>query len=154
MATHSSILAWRLPWTEETGYSPRGRKGSDTNERPSTRVWNGVFGVSWCTRCYLISWIVRRWGRGPRRGAWEAGTTERILCRPWARAPYQLIWKLWVYILTTNMAKLSCTNWFIPRWNPWRASRPQTVLSPSGAHALFRSELGRITSLPKRLLKC
>ena len=25
MATHSSILAWRIPWTEEPGgYSPRG----------------------------------------------------------------------------------------------------------------------------------
>ena len=23
MATHSSILAWRIPWTEEPGYSPR-----------------------------------------------------------------------------------------------------------------------------------
>ena len=103
------------------GYSPRGRKESDTNERLSTRIWNGVFGVFCCTRCYhLISWIVRRWGRGPRRGAWEAGTTERILCRPWARVPYQMIRKLSVYILTTNMAKLSCTNWFIPRWNPWR----------------------------------
>ena len=28
MATHSSVLAWRLPWTEEPGrlYSPRGCK--------------------------------------------------------------------------------------------------------------------------------
>ena len=34
MATHSSILAWRIPWTEEpSGYSPRGRKESDTTER-------------------------------------------------------------------------------------------------------------------------
>jgi len=35
MATHSSILAWRIPWTEEpvAGYSPRGRKESDTTER-------------------------------------------------------------------------------------------------------------------------
>ena len=30
MATHSSILAWRIPWTE--GYSPWGRKESDTTE--------------------------------------------------------------------------------------------------------------------------
>ena len=35
MATHTSILAWRIPWTEEPGglYSPRGRKESDTTER-------------------------------------------------------------------------------------------------------------------------
>ena len=30
MATHSSLLAWRIPRTEEPGgYSPRGRKESD-----------------------------------------------------------------------------------------------------------------------------
>ena len=34
MATHSSILAWRIPWTEEPGgLSSRGRKESETTER-------------------------------------------------------------------------------------------------------------------------
>ena len=35
MATHSSTLAWRIPWTEElgAGYCPWGRKGSGTTER-------------------------------------------------------------------------------------------------------------------------
>ena len=45
MATHSSILAWRIPWMEDlggleshgwrslVGYSPRGRKESETTER-------------------------------------------------------------------------------------------------------------------------
>ena len=34
MATHSSILAWKIPWTEElVGCSPRGRKELDTTER-------------------------------------------------------------------------------------------------------------------------
>ena len=35
MATHSSILAWRIPWTEKSGglYSPWGRKESDMTER-------------------------------------------------------------------------------------------------------------------------
>ena len=33
MATPTSILAWRIPWTEEPGsYSPRGCKESDTTE--------------------------------------------------------------------------------------------------------------------------
>ena len=33
MATHSSILAWRIPWTEDlVGYSPSGCKESDTTE--------------------------------------------------------------------------------------------------------------------------
>ena len=35
VATHPSILAWRIPWREEPGrlYSPWGRKESDTTER-------------------------------------------------------------------------------------------------------------------------
>ena len=34
MATHSSTLVWRIPWTEKPlGYSPRGLKESDTTER-------------------------------------------------------------------------------------------------------------------------
>ena len=32
MATHSSILAWRIPWTEEPG-SPWGHKELDTTEQ-------------------------------------------------------------------------------------------------------------------------
>ena len=33
MATHSSILTWSIPWTEEpAGYSPWGHKESDTSE--------------------------------------------------------------------------------------------------------------------------
>ena len=33
MATHPSILAWRIPWTEgPSGLSPWGRKESDTTE--------------------------------------------------------------------------------------------------------------------------
>ena len=36
MATHSSILAWKIPWTEDkrslVGYSSWGHKESDTTE--------------------------------------------------------------------------------------------------------------------------
>ena len=33
MATHTSILAWRIPWIEEPGgYSPWGHKVSDMTE--------------------------------------------------------------------------------------------------------------------------
>ena len=37
MATHSSILAWRIPWTEEPSglYSPWGRKELDMAEQLS-----------------------------------------------------------------------------------------------------------------------
>ena len=34
MATHSSVLAWRIPWTEEPGgYSPWGCKELDTTKQ-------------------------------------------------------------------------------------------------------------------------
>ena len=33
MATHSSMLAWKIPWTEEPTYSPWGHQESDTTER-------------------------------------------------------------------------------------------------------------------------
>ena len=33
IATHSSILAWRIPWTEElAGYSPWGQEELETTE--------------------------------------------------------------------------------------------------------------------------
>ena len=42
MATHSSIPAWEIPWTEEPGdYSPQGGKEVDTTEvteHPRTRT--------------------------------------------------------------------------------------------------------------------
>ena len=36
MGTHSSIPAWRIPWTEDPdGYSPQGLRESDMTERLS-----------------------------------------------------------------------------------------------------------------------
>ena len=37
LETHSSILAWKIPWTEEPGgYSPWGREESDMTEQAGT----------------------------------------------------------------------------------------------------------------------
>ena len=39
VATHSSILAWEIPWTEELeGYSPWGYEESDMAERVCARA--------------------------------------------------------------------------------------------------------------------
>ena len=41
MAPHSSLLAWRIPWTEETGlvgYSPWGRKELDATKQLCTHT--------------------------------------------------------------------------------------------------------------------
>ena len=41
-ATHSSILAWRIPWTERSlaGYSPWGRKESVVSEQLTRSYFN------------------------------------------------------------------------------------------------------------------
>ena len=47
MATHSSILAWRIPWTEEfEGLQSTGRKESDTTERLHFHFICLGFGIS------------------------------------------------------------------------------------------------------------
>ena len=39
MATHSSILTWKIPWTEEPGWlQSRGHKKSDTTKQLSTHT--------------------------------------------------------------------------------------------------------------------
>ena len=44
MTTHSSILAWRIPWTEEpVGYSPKSYKEPDTTERLTTPLEYKLF---------------------------------------------------------------------------------------------------------------
>ena len=44
MATHASILAWRIPWTEEPGrLQSRVLQRSDTTERPSTSTLTFTF---------------------------------------------------------------------------------------------------------------
>ena len=43
MAAHSSVLAWKIPWTEESGgYCPWGCKEWDTTERAGTGVTGSV----------------------------------------------------------------------------------------------------------------
>ena len=38
MATHSSIPAWRIPWTEEPGGLQSMRLQSDTSEQPTLSI--------------------------------------------------------------------------------------------------------------------
>ena len=51
MATHASLLAWRIPWTDDPGglYSPRGCQESDTTE------WLTLFNLYTLPLSYLIN---------------------------------------------------------------------------------------------------
>ena len=56
MATCSSVLAWKIPWTEEPGRLPSmGHKESDTTEHARTRLTfrSRFFNLSSC----LVSWV-------------------------------------------------------------------------------------------------
>ena len=63
MAIHPSILAWRVPWTEEPGglYSPQGCKQSDKTEVTEytsiLSIVSGFFGQHYVHNTYLYCWI-------------------------------------------------------------------------------------------------
>ena len=94
MATHSSILAWKIPWIEETGelYSPRSLTESDTTEQLSLFFPQGF---QWC-----ISPLLKRKaqkslditsGRGFHTVHWiHAGRLEENMVA-WSYP----VWKCW-----------------------------------------------------------
>ena len=64
MAAHSSILVWRIPWTEEPGglYSPWGRKESDLTEQLTLWRWNLVHLVGGNRILEnFLSWVCLTW---------------------------------------------------------------------------------------------
>ena len=91
MATHSSILAWRIPWTKEpAGYSLWGHKDSDTTESLTLfTTWDLVgFKAYGCE-----SWSVKK-AEHWRIDAFELWCWRRLLRVPWtARRSNQSILK-------------------------------------------------------------
>ena len=45
MATHSSILAWRIPWTEEPGVSRVRQNLATTPPPPPIRIYYIAYGI-------------------------------------------------------------------------------------------------------------
>ena len=69
IAPHSSILAWRIPWTEALmGYSPRGHKLSDMTEWLSTHVHTILINLFWY---FFMFWHTR---------SLKAGSNPDSLC--------------------------------------------------------------------------
>ena len=55
MATHSSILAWRIPWTEKPGgLQSTGYKESDTTERLTLSLRYTLPYLKWIINKYLL----------------------------------------------------------------------------------------------------
>ena len=56
MATHSNILAWRIPRTEDPGYSPWGCKESDMTEQLRLSLYQDLTrAVSWHMEIIFIA---------------------------------------------------------------------------------------------------
>ena len=59
MATHSSIRAWRIPWTEEpNGLQPIGRKESDTTEQLPFTFHFHALEKEMATRSSVLAWRI------------------------------------------------------------------------------------------------
>ena len=59
MATHSHILAWQMPWTEEpVGYSPWGCKESDTDMTEQLNNTNSMWLAWFCLLLALHHWDI------------------------------------------------------------------------------------------------
>ena len=73
MATHSSVLVWRIPWTEESGGLPSMESQLDTTERLTFSLSN------------IIVWR-RKWQPTPVFLPGESqGQKSLVGCRPWGR---------------------------------------------------------------------
>ena len=97
MATHSSILAWRIPWTEEPSYGPWGCKESEMTEwqtllRTAHRYYCTIsmhvgprifFPTSLIeqifTECYHVQDIVRQQEKLKIPSAWECANAQGLL---------------------------------------------------------------------------
>ena len=61
-AIHSSILAWRIPWTEESGrLQSTGCKESDTNERLSLLLFTYTYKINAAFKRYTFFILHRAW---------------------------------------------------------------------------------------------
>ena len=76
MTAHSSILAWRIPWTKETGYSPWDCKELDRTEwLTHTHGWISRLSILWLLMlvCPVVCslWVQGAESRGGSHVLWE-----------------------------------------------------------------------------------
>ena len=85
MATHSSILAWRIPWTEELGgLQSTGHKESDMTEQLHFHLWliNFVVGKKPTQCCKAIIFQLKKKKKLVKM--WAGLVWTNLACGGWA----------------------------------------------------------------------
>ena len=108
MATHSSILAWRIPWTEKSGslHSPWGQTESDTTEPLTQRLWAVPWKIlpcdsvslPWETSCVQGNW---QFHCAHLRSFSEAGNCQHVkgdMCHPAAEQGSTITLFIWEFL--------------------------------------------------------
>ena len=134
METHSSILAWRIPWIEEPGglQSVRKQRGGHgcqphTAAQLPQLAWAAGAEPLWLLGCHIHfsqSW----WPRGPRSRPWRQilyllRFTDSAFLRPLQQeqgAPGPFLRALFPCGLRQLLRSMGCR----PAWSPRGASRP------------------------------
>ena len=121
MATHSSIIAWRIPWTEELGgLQSTGRKQSDTTEQLHFTHYSN-FSIN-----KKINWLKKKktllWGQTNYFYQPPSETTPK-----WER-PFMDVWSKNPQISSSTDGKSR------PHYISWWGSKPATLLpTPEGS---------------------
>ena len=98
MAIHSSILAWKIPWTEETGeLQSMGSQESDTTEWLNHHYHHGIHKVL-CWVFQLQDWTVQvrgfPGGASDNKSVCQCGRHKRCGFNPWAgKIPWSRKWQ-------------------------------------------------------------
>ena len=91
MATHSSILAWKIPWTEEmVGYSPWGHRESDTTKWLTQKEKQNRQDA-YIDRLIIKIWPMQLWRLSSPTSVMEAGRLDMHI--PRRDGPFS-VWRL------------------------------------------------------------
>ena len=125
MATHSSILAWEIPWTEEPGGLQsmglkRVRHSLATKQQQHSLCMSGICKqLCWVVLAQGLSWGCSWgicWGRIIRRFDWAGGPTFKM---PWLANWFWFCWEPQLFPVCTMGGLIVLTA----RWLPQRTSQ-------------------------------
>ena len=145
MATHASVLAWKIPWTEEpVDYSPWGRKESDTTEHSHTSHCPLLASASTeTTDCLYAAVILRLEDHFP---TWDSlvGDVQKGRFTFWIiyNSKVQLVHNI---TISKSMCFLLIARWlgFTPWASPGPKQRDHAWLSPPGPwFPMYLSSIG------------